>query len=251
MISIGRLDIPSEVVPPLSAEACFRVSNCFCFKTGRANMKSTLNQNPVDGTTPLVITSQIVNTDNKFRVKAVRYYLVQSIRLKATDFFVIPVSNIFHNDIEVHYNTDLRISAGQGAQEITHRFDLKRANWHSMPPIESQVVDCSYSVRVTLEFNNFCGCGNTSIIIPLEICNRKAVVENQYCPPPNINLEWNPIMISNIVIHTAEFNNVAINNSKKSNSRKDEAQVPDAETKKSTIQAPKVEDDTKFIENQV
>lgn len=250
-IWINKYDNPSQVVSPVSAETTFRVSNCFCFKIGRASLKSTLNQNVVNAGTLLIVTSQIVNTNNKYTIKGIWSYLVRTIRLKATDLF-IPVSSYIDTNITLSHD-DLRIRPGQeDAQDIIHKLDLSKTHDISlMPPVASKVVDCEYSVKVELEFNNSCGCGNTSISIPLEICNGEIILNKKLSPPPNINLEWNPTMISNMIVHTAEFYNVAIKNAEKSNSQKQEAQVPEADAKKTTSQVPNGEEETKSVENQV
>jgi hypothetical protein len=64
------------------------------------------------------------------------------------------------------------------------------------PSLASELIDCEYFVKVTLSFDNFCGCGTYAVMLPQEICNGMVVINTRFSAPPKINIAWNPMMLS-------------------------------------------------------
>lgn len=253
VIWINRYPNPSHIISPVSSEATLKVSNCCCFKTGTASLKSTLNLNVATIMEDLITTSHIENTNNKYNITKATCSLIRKIRLKGRHLF-IPSSKVFSQEV-LQKSQFLAIKPGQSdSPDISLGLSLNECQdlW-MQPPLASEVVDCEYVVRVKLEFDNFCGCGGYYVSLPVEICNGTMVLNNKLSEPPKINVEWNPMMISEVRVHTTDFSNMQIGDEDNHNKHNQQAHVTQAKTKADTDHGTKGDEmkDETIIDNKI
>jgi hypothetical protein len=200
VVWVNKLLNPGGVIMPVSSEASIKVNSCCCFQSGKTMLKSTINNNVAMINEDLIINSKIVNTKNRYTVTKITYNLIQSIRLKvkysygshSTYISSVILTNCEYIGVKPGESEAAEISLGLGLKD-------KQDLW-MFPTIESELVDCEYTVKVTLAFDNTCGCGTYSIMIPLEICNGMMVLSTKFSAPPQIKIAWNPMMLSPIPI---------------------------------------------------
>jgi hypothetical protein len=226
---------PSQIVSPISAEASFKVSNCFCFSSGTTEMKSTLNLSLARVNEELITTSQIVNSNNRYNINTIRCSLIRTIRLKARKFF-IPKSCVFSIGIQDD-SKSLNIKSGQSnAEEVTLTIRINELSdtW-KMPSVSSEIVDCEYEVKVQLEFDNSCGLKSYEISLPVEIVSGAKVLHDKLSEPPKTDVEWNPMMISEVNVHTDDFLELIEDNKADKKGTPQQANTIHINSQKSTI----------------
>ena len=208
IVWVNKFPKPGNVIMPVSSEASIKVNSCCCLKSGRTELKSTINHNVAMVTEDLSITSKIVNTQDSYTVTKITCDLIRSMRLKVKNSYCS--HSLFFSHVILTNSQYLAIKPGQSVvSEIVTRLGLKDSKdlW-MLPNVESELVDCEYTIKVMLEFDNFCGCGTYAIMLPLEICNGMMVLDYRLSAPPQINIAWNPVMLSPVPIQAQGSGNI-------------------------------------------
>jgi hypothetical protein len=78
----------------------------------------------------------------------------------------------------------------------------KVKNLWKYPTINSIALECNYFVDVIVKFNNWLGGKTHKVSLPIEIYNGKVTATCYIVPPPKMNFEWNPLVISNAAVRT-------------------------------------------------
>lgn len=207
---VSKLSKPGDLIMPVSSEASIKVNSCCCFKSGKSELKSTINHNVAMINEDLVVTSKVVNTRNRYTVTKITCSLIQSIRLKVK--YSYGSHSTYFSSVILRNYENIGIKPGQSeVSDIVMRLGLKdRQGLWMVPTIKSELVDCQYTVKVTLEFNNFCGCGTYAVMLPLKICNGMMALSTRLSAPPQINIDWNPMMLSPVPIQFQGYGNIPV-----------------------------------------
>ena len=203
IVWVSRLPKPNEAILPTTTEANIKVTSCCIFQSGNVELRTTASRNVAMANEMLTITSKINNSKNKHKVNRIKSVLVRHLRLKTSRHvtgFVIYHARTTLSRYEYPLD-DRHVDIKPGASDplecaISLSLSQLQDLW-MMPSIASEGIDCEYFIKVTLEFDNFCGCGVYSVYLPIEICNGMIVINRTFSPPPQINVAWNPSMLAN------------------------------------------------------
>jgi hypothetical protein len=204
VIWISKFPKHNQPIAPVNSEANIKVSTWFCFKSGTAELKSTINSNVVRATEDLIVSSKVVNMMNKFTVDKITCRLIRRIRLKAN---ANSSSKVFQEEISSDVSR-INIEPAQSVgPDIIQALQLRqKTDLWMQPTLESELIDCEYIVKVTPNFDNMVGCGAHSVMLPIEIFNGMVVINTRLSLPPVINIPWNPMMLSPVPIQVHGYN---------------------------------------------
>jgi hypothetical protein len=206
VIWISKFPKHNQPIAPVNSEANIKVSTWLCLKSGTVELKSTISSNVVMSTEDLTVSSKVVNIMNKFTVNKITCRLTRRIRLKA-NVNSKKHSKVFQEEISSDVSTiDIKPTQSVAPDIIQVLLLKQKTDLWMQPTLESELIDCEYIVKVTLNFDNMIGCGAYSVMLPIEICNGMVVVNTRFSPPPMINIPWNPMMLSPVPIQAHGYN---------------------------------------------
>ena len=202
IVWVSRLPKPNEAIVPITSEADIKVTSCCCFNSGIVELRSTADRNLVMANDVLNLKSKINNIKNKHTVNKINSILARRIRLKIprgpdTSIFIQAGSIVLNHEF-LNGSHHVDINPGQSdSLEVAMRLNLTEyQNSWMMPTVTSEMIDCEYFLKVSLDFDNFCGCGIYSVYLPIEVCNGMVAINTVFSPPPQLNVAWDPYVLS-------------------------------------------------------
>jgi hypothetical protein len=202
IVWVSRLPKPNEAIVPITSEADIKVTSCCCFNSGIVELRSTADRNLVMANDVLNLKSKINNIKNKHKVNKITSTLLRRLRLKIrpitdTSIFIQAGSIVLNHEF-LNGSHHVDINPGQSdSLEVAMRLNLTEyQNSWMMPTVTSEMIDCEYFLKVSLDFDNFCGCGIYSVYLPIEVCNGMVAINTVFSPPPQLNVAWDPYVLS-------------------------------------------------------
>lgn len=191
---------PAHPIHQVSGQETFHVRNCCCFRAGVTEVSAHLNRNVATLEDNLTASILVNNSKGRQSITRISCTLVRTLLVKNHGGSHIFVDNL----LQSHEAVQIR----PGESILPEKFHtlgvwLKEAEhlWKT-PTTKSILIDCEYSVDIVFTFDNFCGCGNYRVRLPIEIFNGDVIPNVWLTPMPQMPIQWNPVALASAPIES-------------------------------------------------
>lgn len=185
-------------IVPISERMPFIIRNCCRYASGVTELSAELNRSVADIEEELDIRVKVLNIHGKYNVTSIICSLIRAIRLKGQNLeeeaSEILNEAVFDLAKEVRIPPYLNQDSMKSYNMI---IPLKQISdiW-KLPSIETELIECMYTVRVSMVFDKVCGFDDYSIHIPIKLRNSELRLHTPIKPHPRYDDIWNPIILS-------------------------------------------------------
>lgn len=188
----------------ISEQASLIIHNFIFFKAAEANIQAKLNTNFAMPSDTISIFVSLGNSTHKYRATKITCRLVRHIHMRVTKGLYKGATKYIKDNL---ISTTEPISPSSGTSDNTQTTTIslnleKVKNLWKYPTVNSLALECNYFVDVIVKFNNWLGGKTHKVLLPIEIYNGKVKATSYIVPPPKMNFEWNPVVISNAAVRT-------------------------------------------------
>lgn len=202
----SKFPLTNIILSNVSEETRFDVRNCCCFKAGNTNMTAYITRNFAMPTDTLAAYAKPDNSQGKKTIKSIHFMLVRHVLMQIKTG-IYKGSTKLDEDSYLENTESINIPSGEilnQNKEIVVSFNLSEIPelW-GHPTVSGELIECYYTVDVSLLFNNFCGCRKYVISLPLDICNGIVTSTSFIIPAPQLNFEWSPTSLSDVPVQAS------------------------------------------------
>jgi hypothetical protein len=191
---------PSHPIKQVSGRETFFIRNCCCFSAGVTEASAHIHKNVATLEDNMSASILVNNTNGRQTVTGISCRLVRSLRLKNDDS-----SKTFEHTL-LQSDEVVQIKPGESILPDKYHtlgvwFKEAKELWLT-PTNKSILVNCEYSIDIVLTFDNFCGCGDYRVRLPVEVFNGDLIPNVYLTPQPELPTQWNPVALASAPIES-------------------------------------------------